>query len=225
MKKFYFLTADYYHPDTVLRPGLEAAFGTENCVYVNDPAEIPWDTLSQDAAFLLIAKMDDYSSQLGHPRYEELFAPEADWMRPEWAAALERYVSEGGGFIALHSGTLWHEDSDMARLTGGYFLRHPPQCNVRVVPTIEHPITEGVEPFTANDEYYMCRVYGDHVKPLALAWSPEPQGEPTVVAAWCREVAWGRVAVLTPGHTLDAILNPNMTRLLQNAAKWVTKTC
>ena len=30
----------------------------------------------------------------------------------------------------------------------------------------------------------------------------------------------GRVAALCPGHTLETILNPNMTRLLKNAAAW-----
>ena len=221
--KRYFLTADYYHPDDVLRPGLEAAFGTENCVYVNDPGEIPWETLGQEASLLLIAKMDDYSSQLGHPRYQELFAPAADWMTPERAAALERYVAQGGGFIALHSGILWHEDSEVARLTGGYFLRHPPQCDVTVVPFADHPITRGVETFTAKDEFYMCRVYADSVTPLCLSYSTQPAGEPSVVSGWCREHGKGRAAALCPGHTLDAILNPNMTRLLRNAADWVEK--
>lgn len=223
--KRYFLTADYYHPDDVLRPGLEAAFGKDGYVYTNDPADIPWETLSQDASLLLIAKMDDFSSQLGHPRYDELFAPISDWMTPERAACLERYVRGGGAFLALHSGILWHEDSDIAQLTGGYFLRHPPQCRVTVVPFADHPITKGVEPFTENDEFYMCRVYADQVTPLCVSYSAEPVGEPSVVSAWCREYGEGRVAALAPGHTLETILNPNMTRLIQNSAQWVMKQC
>lgn len=221
--KAYFLTSDYYHPDEVLRPGLEAAFGTEGCVYTNDPTEIPWETLSEHASFLLIAKMDSYVSQLGHPRYDELFAPAADWMTQERAACLERFVRDGGAFLALHSGILWHADSETARLTGGYFLRHPPQCGVTVVPFARHPITEGVEPFTETDEFYMCRVYADSVTPLCLACTAESSNEPTVLSAWCREYGKGRVAALTPGHTLEAITNPNMTRLLQNSARWVTR--
>ena len=220
MKKRYFLTADYYHPDDVLRPGLEAAFGTEGCVYVNNPAQIPWDQLGEAASMLLIAKMDDYSSQLGHPRYDELFAPAADWMTPDRAAALTRYVRGGGAFIALHSGILWHEDSEIARLTGGYFLRHPPQCDVTVVPFARHPITEGVSAFTAKDEFYMCRVYADDVTPLCASYSAQPGKEPSVLSGWCREDGKGRVAALCPGHTLETILNPNMTRLLKNAAAW-----
>lgn len=218
--KRYMLTADYYHPDDVLRPGLEAAFGTEGVEYVNDPALIPWETLGDEASLLLIAKMDDFSSQLGHPRYDELFAPIADWMTPAYAAALARYVEGGGAFIALHSGILWHEDSETARLTGGYFLRHPPQCDVTVVPFAEHPITEGVETFTAKDEFYMCRVYADTVTPLLASYSARPVGEPAVISGWCRTVGKGRVVALAQGHTLETILDPNMTRLLKNSARW-----
>lgn len=219
----YMLTADYYHPDDVLRPGLEAAFGKDEFVYTNDPSEIPWETLQTEASLLLIAKMDDFSSQLGHPRYDELFTPIADWMTPERSACVERYVREGGAFLALHAGLLWHEDSEMARLTGGYFLRHPPQCDVTVVPFAQHPITEGVESFTANDEFYLCRVYADSVTPLCVSYSARPVGEPAVLSAWCREYGKGRIVALTPGHTMETILNPNLTRLLQNSARWAMR--
>ena len=220
--KYYLLTADYYHPNDVLLPGLEAALGTDDYVYTNRPEEIPWERLTEEASLLLIAKMDDYSSQLGHPKYEELFAPPADWMTPERAACLKQYVHGGGALLALHSGILWHEDSEIAQLTGGYFLRHPPQCDVTVVPFAKHPITEGVERFTERDEFYMCRVYADSVTPLCASYSAEPVGEPTALSVWCREYGDGRVVALAPGHTLETILNPNMTRLIQNSICWAT---
>jgi type 1 glutamine amidotransferase len=223
MKQTYMLMADYYHPDDVLRPGMKAAFGDEGYVYCNDPAEIPWETLSDVCDLLVIAKMDDFSSQVGHPRYDEIFAPIADWMNPDRAASLEKFVAEGGGFLAIHSGILWHEDDPTAKLTGGYFLRHPPQCDVTVVPFAKHPITEGVETFTAKDEFYMCRVYADEVTPLCASYSAKPVGEPAVISGWCKEYGKGRVVALCPGHTIETICNPNMTRLIQNSAKWATR--
>ena len=221
--KIYMLTADYYHPNDVLRPGLEAAFGKDGYVYTNDPAEIPWETLLTRPPSCSLQRWMTFSSQFGHPKYNELFAPVSDWMTPARASCLERYVRGGGAFLALHSGILWHEDSETARLTGGYFLRHPPQCEVTVVPFCGASHHGGRGDIHGERRIYMCRVYADEVTPLCASYSTKPVGEPAVISAWCREYGEGRVVALAPGHTLETILNPNMTRLLQNSARWAMK--
>ena len=220
MKKVYMLMADYYHTDDVLRPGMETALG-QGYEYLNDPDLFPWNSLCEDASGVVIAKSDDFSTDLDHPRYNELFAPIADWMTEERSAALERYIKSGGGALFIHSGLLWREDSPMARLVGGYFIDHPQLQPIINVPFADHPVTRGVQNFTAADELYECRIYSDTVTPLCASYTSKPSGKPTVLSGWCREHGAGRIVALTPGHTLESITNPNMTRMIQNSIEWI----
>ena len=212
MKKIYLLMEDRYHTRDVILPGMLAAFGEVDLVYSDNPEDIPWDTLQEDAALFISQKSEKQLLPDGSTLY---------WITDERAAALDRYVRGGGAALFIHSGLVGYTvDSQYYKLPGGLFLQHPPQCSLSFVPIGDHPILEGVEAFTAMDEHYFCQIDVSSVTPFL--WG-DCADHAAIVAGWCQEIGDGRTAVLVPGHTLEAATDPNMTRLARNAAKWVTR--
>jgi type 1 glutamine amidotransferase len=86
----------------------------------------------------------------------------------------------------------------------------------------DHPIVAGVENFTGMDEKYFCHIDVADVDDIFLC-GDDPT-HPGSIAGWCRTVGKGRTAAVTPGHTFEIVENPNMTRLVKNAAAWVLKS-
>lgn len=110
---------------------------------------------------------------------------------------------------------------DFADLTGSAFLGHPPRCEVAFHVTDEtHPVTAGVEDFTARDEHYMMDVFAQDAR-LFLSSRSEKGG--TQAAGYTRLIGEGRLCALTPGHTLAVWEQPQFQRLLLNALAWCMK--
>lgn len=85
--------------------------------------------------------------------------------------ALERFVSEGGRWLALH-GTNSALDftakgvasprcfPTLARVLGSQFVAHPPIQQYAVeLCAPEHPLVTGIEPFETDDELYLCEYH------------------------------------------------------------------
>ena len=127
-----------------------------------------------------------------------------------------RYVEEGGGFVALHAGNSFRQNSAMTALTGSYFTGHPPRCPVslRFEPS---PLTRGAMDFSQRDEHYQIQITAGDVKPFAYGTS-EAGG--TQVAGYTREVGLGRVGVYTPGHTLAMLSHPSTQKVLEHLLLW-----
>jgi type 1 glutamine amidotransferase len=127
------------------------------------------------------------------------------------------YVRAGRGLLVVHSGTAGYRDTDVLRpLMGGVFLEHPKQCPVTVEPEPGHPLTEGAETFTVQDEHYMMAL-DDEQADVFLTTGSEHGTQP---GGWIRSEGVGRVCVLTPGHNLEVWLHPSYQTLLENALRW-----
>lgn len=132
--------------------------------------------------------------------------------------ALYAAVEDGMGCIYVHAGLAWNEkDSPVGRLSGGRFASHPrPNKTVTCLPLpgAEHPILQGIEPFSARDEHYFCTVDLARVTPFLATVSDAG----TEIGGWSQEIGKGRAVSLTPGHTPEMV--NAMFPLMQNAVRW-----
>ena len=173
-----------------------------------------------------------------------LNSPTGDILSPSQQAAIEGFVTEGGGLIGQHAAG----DSSLAKTwpwweaqLGTEFISHPfdPQFQTAdVVALTEHPVMDGLGPrFNMSDEWYtftqvpdgevvllagldestyspVNKVYGQE----DLRMGPNPEDHPVV---WARCPGEGRLVYSALGHKADAYDDPNHQRLLLNALAWV----
>jgi type 1 glutamine amidotransferase len=139
------------------------------------------------------------------------------WMTDDVQAAFVDYVHKGNGLLVIHSGTAEYQDKPVLRsLLGGVFTHHPEQCLVNINPNAGHPLCEGVVPFTLKDEHYFMAMDDPGVDRF-LSTASEHGEQP---GGWRRLEGNGRVAVLTPGHTLEVWLHPSFQTLIVNCLRW-----
>jgi len=144
------------------------------------------------------------------------------WMQPKQEEAIEQFVLEGGGFLALHNAGWGYPWQDGYRRTlGGYYIGHPPiaEFNVEVV-NKTHPITAGVESYQIIDEQHI--LYFDYDRVEVLLVSQGQDGRQSV-AGWAYEYGKGRVVYMPHGHTVEVLQHPTCQKLLQNATRWLLR--
>ena len=117
---------------------------------------------------------------------------------------------------------------DFRQVHGSITEGHPPVRPYRVeITATEHPITRGVRDFVVTDEqHYM---HYDKEPQYVLALSANDDGHTfkelgsRCQAAWAYDYGQGRVCYLAPGHTIEALWNPEYEKLQQNAARWLLR--
>jgi type 1 glutamine amidotransferase len=142
------------------------------------------------------------------------------WMTAEVETAFQSHVEHGGGLLVIHSGTAGYRDAPVLRaLIGGVFVEHPAQCLVTVEPKPSHPLTQGVEAFTLQDEHYFMAL-DDAQADVFLTSRSEHGDQP---AGWTRSQDQGRVGVLTPGHNIPVWQHASFQALLRSTLRWCSK--
>ena len=215
---------DYWHPGQIPIDG--AALLSEQGFQfdiISDAKDFKPNMLP-DYPVVLMAKSDQVSQQ-----------DKASWKTEEVQQAFVNYVENGGGLLAVHSGTVAGENTEaLNRLIGCRFTFHPQACPVTVQPLKSHPVTEGVGMFCEIDEHYRINILVPDVDIIIASYSP-PQGEadkyeedpanntPAWIcpAGYVRSQGKGRVCVLTPGHTSAVWQNPHFQQTLVNALRWL----
>lgn len=101
---------------------------------------------------------------------------------------LDAFLRRGGRWFALHGtnsllrytkGVGWEAPKESQRffeMLGSQFVAHPPIQPYTVRPSRSHPLVDGLQPFTADDELYLCRFYGDLTCLLETEFSGETPG-------------------------------------------------
>lgn len=149
--------------------------------------------------------------------------PHQTWMTTEQESAIERFVSNGGAYLALHNaGWAYPWQNGYRKVLGGYYQGHPPIApfHVHVVNT-EHPITQGVEDYEITDEQHFLWFDYDRV---TLLLKSRGQNGMESAAGWAYQYGKGRVAYLANGHTLEILQHPMVKRLLHNAVHWLVES-
>ncbi len=211
--KILFLCDDLWHPAEVLERGLgslcEEGYELD---FVKTAKDILTPAMLKEYPVVVNAKGNVVNAANTAPWFE----PAVTEVMPE---DFKRYVEQGGGFIALHSGNTYRRDTQKAfsDLIGNSFQGHPLRCPVTVIPVGSHPVLDGVEGFTERDEHYQI---GDLAQDIDVFLKTESESGGTQVAGYTRNIGKGRLCVLTPGHTLAMLQNKNFQRLFKNAVDW-----
>ena len=155
--------------------------------------------------------------------------PESEWLVSERRDALQQFVRNGGGIVAIHAAADSHYNWPWyVRMIGGHFARHPqgtPKGNVTVVAPTD-PIARGL-PRTASriDEWYYFDDY-DPVSKVLVTLDPQSIGEKDInpnPVAWTREINSGRIFYTAMGHTKESYSEPFFLRLVGQGLDWVLR--
>ena len=155
--------------------------------------------------------------------------PASEWLVGDRRAALQQFVRNGGGVLAIHAAADSHYSWPWySRLIGGHFARHPqgtPKGNVTVVAPGD-PAVQGL-PRTISrvDEWYYFEDY-DPVSKVLVTLDPQSIGEKDInpnPVAWTREINSGRVFYTAMGHTAESYAEKNFLNHLAGGLAWVLK--
>lgn len=162
---------------------------------------------------------------------------------------LDKHIQRGAGFVCLHYAVEVPKERggpEFLKWLGGYFETHwsvNPHWTADFKELPEHPITRGVKPFAANDEWYFHMRFVPEmtgVTPILTAVPPQEtmlrpddphSGNPTVRKEVARGVpqhtAWaynrpngGRSFGFTGGHYHWNWGRSDILRLVSNAIVW-----
>ena len=205
------LCDDRWHPASTPRAGLASLEGAGfHFDWIENAAD--WSAEKMSAyPLVILTKSNNVSAQ-----------DETAWMTPEVEQAFLSFVEKGGGLLAIHSGLAGYAKTPLMRaLLGGIFLEHPAQCPVTIEPLAGHPLTQGVEPFTLQDEHYFMTVDDP-----SMDFFLDTRSENGLQSGgWTRQQGRGRVCVLTPGHNIPIWQHPSFEKLLRNALAWCAPVC
>ena len=209
------LAGDYYHNANDAFEGVGAALKAEG-IAVEGTTDFAHFHERLPAQQLLVIHRDGMQFPNG---------PQASpirWMQPEQEDAIEQFVLNGGGFLALHNaGWDYPWQGGYRRTLGGYYIGHPAIARFRVeVVNTAHPVTAGVASYEIEDEQHWLHFDFDRVTPLLVSQGLGNDGRQSV-SGWAYEYGRGRVVYLPHGHTLPVIQHPSFQQLLRNAARWL----
>lgn len=139
-------------------------------------------------------------------------------------AAILSFVSQGGGFIGVHSATdTLYSWPEYGVLIGAYFREHPwTQQGTVIVEDRTHPATSAIgERFVIEEEFYTFR---DNPRPRATvllrldAASVGASGDYPL--AWTHSYGRGRVYYNALGHFASTWNNPVFQQQIVGAIRW-----
>jgi type 1 glutamine amidotransferase len=148
-------------------------------------------------------------------------------LEPAQAQALQGFVENGGGLVAIHGASASFGNSAVwNRLIGARFAGHAPGLFPLPVEIVDrqHPITAGVADFVVTDEEY-CHAFAEGVERHVIARfrerpanSKDPTGNRDV--AWTRDVGRGHVFYTALGHDEKSWSNPAWQKMMVQAILW-----
>jgi type 1 glutamine amidotransferase len=155
---------------------------------------------------------------------------------PERMETIRRLMSQEAGLVCLHYAVEFPKGEPGDQLLdwlGGYYetgYSDNPHNDAELVPAQGHPITRGVKPFRALDEwYYKIRFRPGDPRVTPILTAKELVGHdkktyPNQVVAWATErTEGGRSFGFTGAHFHSNWGNPDLRTLVLNAIFWTAK--
>jgi type 1 glutamine amidotransferase len=212
MKQLYAFLGDYYHQPELIKGSIKQAlehldlkgkFKIHFCD-VEDLVSI----LQQKPDCIIIFKED---------RVNPNEAKVHTWMTDEIELEITRYVSEGGSWLAWHSGLASYKvKGEFTQMLRGYFEYHP-EVNQTVSYTTISNVNHGVViEFEILDEHYF--VHCDEANTEVFMRSKSIDGES--IAGWRHPFGSGKVCCYTPAHRIEGLLDPNVISILGGNILW-----
>ena len=158
---------------------------------------------------------------------------------------LQQAIINGTGYAGWHGGIAdsYRNSSDYLHMMGGQFANHPgkdpsecigEQSDNYVPYTVnmtelgkKHVITKDIEDFDLTTEQYWV-LHDDYLDVLATTtqkvrpWDPWNR-EVTSPAIWTRNWGKGKIFVITCGHNLEVVLNPNVKKIIERGLLWASR--
>ncbi len=206
---------DLWHPAEVIERGLSAM----------DPEEMEFDVVKTAKDILSPSFVARYDALVILSGGAINAANSAPWFEPTVTEfgpeEIRDYVKGGGGLVVVHAGlTIGGRQNPCPAYTetvGAVFLGHPLREMTHVHITKQNEITAGVSDFSERDEHYQIAVTAADAEPFMETTSAHGG---TFISGYTRQFGKGRVAALTPGHTLAVWENENFQKLFKNAIRW-----
>lgn len=130
-------------------------------------------------------------------------------------AAVEGFVKNGGGLVALHGTTAFKGQPKLAELLGSRFAGHGPVFDFEVRPSCaEHPVVARTHAFKVTDELYMVESFAEYQTFAVAHWQgrDHPMG-------YERKLGKGRVIYLANGHDARSLGNRYVQRMIERATR------
>ena len=147
-----------------------------------------------------------------------LYANHATITPPQEKALLD-FVEGGKGLVAIHCASAMFGNSEkFISLVGGAFLRHGTGDFTADIILPNHPIMQGIKPFTTWDETYVHNKHNPVDRTVLMERVDAEGKEPYT---WVRTQGKGRVFYTAYGHDERTWGKPEFEKMLQNAVQWV----
>ena len=209
------LIGDHYHPPFYIPPSLEPVFNKIGMPYqfIYDVTKLNADNLK--GVRLLVILRDGMT-------WPENDKDMVFWMTEDQEKAVDDFVKNGGGFLALHNCTalkrLDERRSIYRDVLGSSYNGHGPGDEKFVVKVVnkKHPITAEVNDYAAVDERHTPIINANDITVLTEAVN----GDQKSINGYVRTYGKGRICHLANGHNLEVLTNPEMQKLMVNGALW-----
>ncbi len=198
----------------------------------------PWREVSQAIREILLSSGNfdvrvcedagvlDCAGNLG--RYDlvflHLFNQSTPTLSPTAKENLAQFVSNGKGLVVSHlSSASFKEWDEFQKMCGRHWVMgtsgHGPRSPFKTrIANKEHPITQGLTDFEADDELY-AKMQGD--TPITvLVEADSDWSKRTEPLAFIVQYGQGRVFHETFGHDGRALQNPSVQKLIQRGCEW-----
>ncbi len=125
--------------------------------------------------------------------------------------ALEDYVFQGGGLVALHSvSASFKQTKNFAPFLGGKFKSHYPVQKFVVHSSLLEPqLFSAQQSFELKDEIYTHDFYGE----VSVHFYTEFENK-NIPLVWSKKWGKGNIVYLSPGHKASSLENPAFQKIL-----------
>ncbi|XEC94321.1 ThuA domain-containing protein [Paenibacillus tarimensis] len=169
-------------------------------------------TFTQDYNDLSVLDPGSYAAIIS---YADIWSRE---LTSEQKAGLLRFVASGGGLLVIHNGISLAGSYELLQVVGAKFVSHPPYQPLSYYKALDgHPLVQGVEDFTVDEEPYQFEF--DPFTPRTVFLEFEFEGT-RYPASWEHQYGLGKVVYLQPGHCAESFKPKSFRRLILNCARW-----
>lgn len=202
---------DFYHSHDIIREGLAFLEPEWEFHFMTNMTQADLGTADLSCYNAILLCKDDQISPEN----------QASWLTDSIMQKFSDFTENGGGFMAMHAGTVaCKRSAELKKLVGCEFMSHPDQCPVEcsVIHGINEQITNGVNAFTEKDEHYVIDITATDINVFLEGKSEHG----IITAGYTRLQGNGRVVVLTPGHNLSVWQNEEYRKIIRNSLYWCT---
>lgn len=209
VKKIFAVLGDYYHEQDLATKSLEKAIGKLKVQVIY---------LSVDELVVRLDEQPDLVILFAENRLNPEDENVETWMTVKESTEIEKYVINGGSWLAWHSGLASYENIEQyIKVLRGYFLSHPDEHQMvkyRIDPNTT--IVEKQPEFEYLDEHYFVQIEEEQTNIFLRSDSVDGSS----IAGWHHEYGAGKVLCLTPAHLEEGLMHDQFLQILRQSVKW-----